>query len=120
KQDVRLLESGIRSASRKGFEAMIERRKLRVDEVDWLLPHYSSEYFRSVMYEVMPDGWKIPYERWFSNLTIKGNVGSASMYLMIEELFGSGRLKEGDRILCFVPESGRFTTAFVYLRVVAG
>ncbi|MGH8456550.1 MAG: hypothetical protein ACRETE_06155, partial [Stenotrophobium sp.] len=33
KQDVRLLESGIRSASRKGFEAMIERRKLRVDEV---------------------------------------------------------------------------------------
>jgi 3-oxoacyl-[acyl-carrier-protein] synthase-3 len=118
KQDVRLLESGIRTSSRKGFEAMIKRRKLKVDEVDWLLPHYSSEYFRKVMFEVMPDDWKIPYERWFTNLVTKGNVGAASMYLMIEELFGSGRLKPGERILCYVPESGRFSAAFVYLRVV--
>lgn len=117
KQDVRLLESGIRTSSRKGFEAMLKRRKLRADEVDWFLPHYSSEYFRKVMYEVMPDNWKIPYERWFTNLVTKGNVGAASMYLMIEELFGSGRLKVGEHILCYVPESGRFSAAFVYLTV---
>lgn len=120
KQDVRLLESGIRTSSRKGFEAMLKRRQLKVEDVDWLLPHYSSEYFRKVMYEVMPDNWKIPYERWFTNLATKGNVGAASMYLMIEELFGSDRLKAGERILCFVPESGRFSAAFVYLRVVEG
>lgn len=118
KQDVRLLEDGIRKASRKGFEAMLARRKIAVDDVDWLLPHYSSEYFRGVMYDVMPEDWKIPYERWFTNLHTKGNVGSASMYLMIEELFGSGNLKAGQRILCYVPESGRFSTAFVYLTVV--
>jgi 3-oxoacyl-[acyl-carrier-protein] synthase-3 len=39
------------------------------------------------------------------------------MYLMIEELFSSGRLRPGERILCYVPESGRFSTAFVYLTV---
>lgn len=118
KQDVRLLEEGIRVSSRKAFEAMIARRGLRVADVDWYLPHYSSEYFRSVMWDVMPDDWKIPQERWFTNLAHKGNVGSASMYLMLDELFNGGRLKAGDRVLCYVPESGRFSIAFVCLRVV--
>lgn len=119
KQDVRLLEEGIRISSRKAFEAMIARRGLRVADVDWFLPHYSSEYFRSVMWEVMPDDWKIPQQRWFTNLAHKGNVGSASMYLMLDELFNGGRFKAGDRVLCYVPESGRFSIAFVCLRVVA-
>ncbi|HUP91540.1 MAG TPA: beta-ketoacyl-ACP synthase III, partial [Solimonas sp.] len=99
KQDVRLLEDGIRTSSRKGFLAMLARRKLAVADVDWLLPHYSSEYFRPVMYEVMPEDWKIPYERWFTNLAYKGNVGSASVYLMLEELLASGNLREGQKIL---------------------
>ena len=119
KQDVRLLEDGIRKASRWGFEAMLKRRGLKADQVDWLLPHYSSEYFRKVMYEVMPDDWKIPQERWFTNLHQRGNVGSASMYLMIDELFRSGRLPAGQRLLCYVPESGRFSTGFVHLTVVS-
>lgn len=119
KQDVRLLEEGIRISSRKAFAAMIERHGLAVSDVDWYLPHYSSEHFRNVMWEVMPDDWKVPRERWFTNLAHKGNVGSASIYLMLDELFNGGRLKAGDRILCYVPESGRFSIAFVYLRMVA-
>lgn len=120
KQDVRLLEEGIRLSSRRAFETMVARRGLAVAAVDWFLPHYSSEHFRTVMTEVMPDGWKIPTERWFTNLATKGNVGSASMYLMLEELFASGRLRPGQRLLCYVPESGRFSIAFVSLRVVQG
>ncbi|MFT4046860.1 MAG: beta-ketoacyl-ACP synthase III [Solimonas sp.] len=118
KQDVRLLEEGIRISSRKAFEAMIARRQLAVTEVDWYLPHYSSLHFRSVMWEVMPDDWKIPQARWFSNLQSKGNVGSASIYLMLEELFASGRLEAGQKILCYVPESGRFSIAFACMTVV--
>lgn len=118
KQDVRLLEEGIRKASRWGFEAMLARRRLRVEDVDWLLPHYSSEFFRKVMHEVMPEDWKVPQERWFTNLHNKGNVGSASLYLMLDELFKSGQLRAGQRLLCFVPESGRFSTGFVGLTVV--
>jgi 3-oxoacyl-[acyl-carrier-protein] synthase-3 len=118
KQDVRLLDHGIRSASRWGFEAMLARRALRVEDVDWFLPHYSSDYFRPVMHEVMPDNLKIPPERWFTNLLYKGNVGSASMYLMLEELLNEKRLRAGQRLLCYIPESGRFSTAFVYLSVV--
>lgn len=118
KQDVRLLEEGIRISARKGFDDMLARRRLRSDEVDHLLPHYSSAHFRPVMWEVMPPDWKIPYERWFTNLETRGNVGSASMYLMLHDLLASGRVCSGERILCFVPESGRFSTAFVYLTVV--
>ena len=119
KQDVRLLDEGIRQCTRRGFLDMQKRRALQVADVDWLLPHYSSKFFREPLMEAMPADLKIPYERWFTNLFTKGNVGAASMYLMIEELFGSGRLKAGERILCYVPESGRFSAAFVYLRVVA-
>lgn len=37
---------------------------------------------------------------------------------MLEELFNSGKLKAGEKICCFVPESGRFTTAYILLEVV--
>jgi 3-oxoacyl-[acyl-carrier-protein] synthase-3 len=40
------------------------------------------------------------------------------MYVMLDELVRSGRLRRGERILCFVPESGRFTSAFLHLTVV--
>ena len=37
---------------------------------------------------------------------------------MLEELFHSGRLEKGKRILVMVPESARFTYAYMYLTVV--
>jgi len=119
RQDLRLLDSGIRECSRRGFRDMLARRRLALDHIDWFLPHYSSEYFRPALYEAMPDDWKIPYERWFSNLRDKGNTGAASVYLMLEELLNGGRLRPGQRLLCFVPESGRFSAAFFHLTVVA-
>lgn len=118
KQDVRLLEEGIRISSSRAFAAMLAKHPMPLDSIDWYLPHYSSQHFRQTMSEVMPDEWRIPESRWFTNLSEKGNVGSASMYLMLEELFNSDRLRPGQRILCYVPESGRFSISFVCLRVV--
>ena len=46
------------------------------------------------------------------------NVGSASAYLMLEALMQSGKLKTGDTILLSVPESGRFSYSYAFLRVV--
>ena len=37
---------------------------------------------------------------------------------MLEELFHSTRLKAGDRILCMIPESGRFSVAYMMLTAV--
>jgi 3-oxoacyl-[acyl-carrier-protein] synthase-3 len=47
-----------------------------------------------------------------------GNIGSASAFLIMEELLNSGRLKKDEHLMVMVPESARFSYAFMYLTVV--
>ena len=97
----------------------IEKKNLKAGDVDWFLPHFSSYFFRDKLFASMENiGFIIPYEKWFTNLASKGNTGSASIYVMLEELFHSGKLKEGQKLLCFIPESGRFSMAYMLLTVV--
>ena len=73
-------------------------------------------YFRKPVAEGLARaGVPIAPERWFTNLTSVGNTGSAAIYLMLDELVKSGRVRNGERLLCFVPESGRFSSGFMYL-----
>ncbi|MBN2643858.1 MAG: beta-ketoacyl-ACP synthase III [Desulfuromonadaceae bacterium] len=120
KQDVKLLnEEIVATAIDRALLPIIEKRQLDLSTIDWFLPHYSSDYFRERLYQHMvAKGVAIPYEKWFTNLATKGNTGAASIYIMLEELFYSGRLKPGERLLCFVPESGRFSICYMLLTVV--
>lgn len=120
KQDVKLLNSNIISvAVDMALSRVAEKHALHSDDVTWFLPHYSSSFFREPLMQRMADiGFKIPQERWFTNLTYKGNTGSASFYIILEELFHSGRLRRGDRLLCMVPESGRFSIGYMLLTTV--
>jgi 3-oxoacyl-[acyl-carrier-protein] synthase-3 len=119
-QDVTVLEKHLLPvAVKQSFTRMREKRQVTPDAIDWLLPHLSSEIFRGPICGVLDSlGFAIPPEKWFTNLSRKGNTGSASIFVMLEELFSSGRLKKGDRILCAVPESARFTFAYMHLTVV--
>ena len=82
------------------------------------MPHVSSHYFvEGLIKEFSAVGVNIPYEKYFMNLSRVGNVGSASIYLALNELMTSGKLKKGDRIFLCVPESGRFSYAHAYLTV---
>ena len=120
KQDVKLLNEHVMDYT--VYHAMSRLRQkhgVTPDEFDWFLPHYSSQYFRGQVYDRMQRAdMEIPYERWFTNLSTCGNTGSASIYIMLAELFGEGRLQPGQRILCYIPESGRFSTSFLALTVV--
>lgn len=119
-QDVKLLNStgGVVSVE-KTLPFILKKHDLVPSKVDWLLPHYSSNYFKQVYYDHLKAfGFEIPFKRWFTNLSYKGNTGSASIYIMLEELFHSGRIKKGDRILCFVPESARFSVCYMLLTAV--
>ncbi|MEN8302474.1 MAG: beta-ketoacyl-ACP synthase III [Campylobacterota bacterium] len=120
KQDVKLLNENITDYTvQKPLEMMLEENMFNPDEIDWFLPHYSSNYFRDEVYEKMKNAsCDIPQERWFTNLSSKGNTGSASIYIMIEELLKSGKIQKGDKLLCYIPESGRFSTAFMLLEAV--
>jgi 3-oxoacyl-[acyl-carrier-protein] synthase-3 len=118
-QDVNLLNREIiTTAVDRALTRVIAKHGLVPTEVDWFLPHYSSEFFREPLRRRMEEiGFPIPPGRWFSNLATKGNTGSASIFIILEELFHSGRLRKGERLLCMIPESGRFSMAYMHLTV---
>ena len=119
KQDVKQLNSNIvEQTLLRPLRELIEKRGLVADKIDYFLPHYSSNYFRERVFEGLASiDFEVPYERWFTNLDHKGNTGSASIYIMLEEIYRSGKLQKGQTLLCYVPESGRFSAAFMHLTV---
>lgn len=119
-QDVRILQDRLPVLLRKAVARVKKRRELLADRVDWFLPHFSSKWFQKPLAEgCRLDGLlPIPEEKWFSNLFTKGNTGSASIFIMLEELVSSGRVRSGQRLLCLVPESSRMTFAFLHLTAV--
>ncbi|MGZ3753755.1 MAG: beta-ketoacyl-ACP synthase III [Mucilaginibacter sp.] len=118
KQDITLLSDNIVALGGKKIKEIFERKGLVAADIDHFLPHISSNFFKSKIYDLVEIyGGGIPYEKWFINLYTVGNVGAASVYLMIDELFNSGRLKIGEKILLLVPESARFSYMYALLTV---
>jgi 3-oxoacyl-[acyl-carrier-protein] synthase-3 len=119
RQDIRLLphlfDVGVHEYAKLAHGGWIDPAR-----IDHFLCHYSSERFAPVVDELMQKaGLAIPRERWFSNLTSRGNTGAASIFIMLDEFLRTRTLRAGEQILCFVPESGRFTVAFVLIEVEA-
>jgi 3-oxoacyl-[acyl-carrier-protein] synthase-3 len=120
RQDIRMLKDVVIHAV-QGLLQTAKKKGLEPNTVDWLAVHYSSQVFKDESYELAAKtGFDIPRERWFTNLSTTGNVGSASIFLMLEELLYSGKLKSGEKVLCLVPESGRFLFGYMLLTVVEG
>jgi 3-oxoacyl-[acyl-carrier-protein] synthase-3 len=121
KQDVRLLNSSVvEETIGKSLASAVTKHGIKAADYDWFLPHISSAYFAKPLADHLDGaGFAIPQEKWFTNLYTRGNTGSASIFIMVDELLKSGRLKDGQRLLCFIPESGRFTGALMQLTVVA-
>ncbi len=118
KQDLNILDNIVKLGVARYFE-LIEQERFKPADVDWIVCHYSSHIFRGKIIELLEKGGgMIPEERWFTNLYTKGNTGAASLFIMLEELFNEGHLKPGQKILCMVPESGRFVISFMQLTVV--
>ncbi|MBU0680782.1 MAG: beta-ketoacyl-ACP synthase III [Proteobacteria bacterium] len=120
KQDSKLLNQEIVPFLVKGaFTPLIAKYDLKPEDISWFLPHYSSDYFRLRIADCFKElGFAIDLERWFTNLSTKGNTGSASIYIMLDELLHSGKLRKGETILCLIPESGRFSCGYMHFTVV--
>lgn len=118
KQDLRLVNNVV-SVGVQHFFNLVDENKIDPKGMDWLVCHYSSEYFKQPIVDLLKKGGlEIPEEKWFTNLHSKGNTGAASIFIMLEELLYSNSLKNGQKILCMVPESGRFITTYMMLTVV--
>jgi 3-oxoacyl-[acyl-carrier-protein] synthase-3 len=101
------------------YLSLIDDGLIRIPEIDHVVSHYSSHSLREEVVKLLTAaGAMIDERKWFSNLATKGNTGSASPYIMLDELFRSGRIKPGHKLLMFVPESGRFSSGFIYLEAV--
>lgn len=88
--------------------------------IDHFLCHYSSERFIPVVDDLLNKAQlAIPRDRWWSNLAWRGNTGAASIFIMLSEFLQKEgqRLKAGDTVLCFIPESGRFTAGYMLWEV---
>jgi len=118
KQDVKLLDEFILSKGAESMSNAMSKNKITPEHIDYFIPHVSSNFFvEGLKKGLSENGIGMADEKWFMNLSRVGNVGSASIYLALEELMNSGNLKKGDRILLSVPESGRFSFAYAYLTV---
>ena len=118
KQDVKLLGKEIVPVGTKYLKEILDKKQFDVSTIDYFLPHLSSEFFRAkIAEEILKYDIHIPQEKWFTNLSSIGNVGSGSIIMMVEELMNSGKLKSGQKILLMVPESARFTYAYCLLTV---
>lgn len=118
KQDVKLLGREIVPIGTKYLKEILDKKGFDINTISYFLPHLSSEVFRGkIAEEILKYDINIPQEKWFTNLTRIGNVGSGSIFLMLEELMNSGKLKAGEKILLMVPESARFSYAYCLLTV---
>lgn len=98
---------------------LIETKHIAIAAIDYVCSHYSSHNLREEITLLLQQaGAMIDANKWFTNLYTKGNTGTASIFIMLEELYRSGKLKKGEKVLCHVPESGRALNGFMLLEVV--
>jgi 3-oxoacyl-[acyl-carrier-protein] synthase III len=118
RQDVRVLERIVKLGV-DGALRLIGEGLLDVKRLNHLLCHYSSHHFRSRIHDMLEMcGAAIAEEKWYTNLYTRGNTGSASILIMLDEFMRDGRAAPGDTILCMVPESGRFNVAYLHFTMV--
>lgn len=118
KQDTKMLDQYIIGLGTESMVKTFDKHGVSPDSIDWFIPHISSDYFRTKLFDEMARrNIGVPEEKWFLNLAQVGNVGSASIFLALEALFHSGKLSKGQKIAMIIPESARFTYANVLLTV---
>jgi len=118
KQDTKILDQYILVKGAQSLRASFDKHELDPKSVDHVLAHISSGYFKDGLKEEFANvGLDFPWEKWFYNLSEVGNIGAGSIFIAVEQLMNSGKLKKGEKILLCVPESGRFAYSCALLTV---
>lgn len=119
KQDVRQLNTFGIPYFVDAIETALENACMKPEEINYVIPHISSMYFYGRLEEELHNrGMNLPTERWFTNLTWVGNIGSAAPFAALDEFIKTKTLSKGDTIMLIVPESGRFSYGIAMLTAV--
>ncbi len=118
KQDTKILDQYILVKGAESLRSSFDKHNLDPEKIDHVLAHISSGYFKEGLKdEFAKKGMDFPWEKWFYNLSEVGNIGAGSIFIALEELMNSGKLKKGEKVLLCVPESGRFAYSCALLTV---
>jgi 3-oxoacyl-[acyl-carrier-protein] synthase-3 len=118
-QDIRILSRYLFPLAEKFVLAAFEKHQDSLSSYQWVLPHLSSFFFRRKferLLEQLSLGGEAVTPYW-TNLATAGNTGAASIYIMLDEFLKAHSLRDGDRLLLFVPESGQFNFVLISLTV---
>lgn len=101
KQDTKLLDKYILVKGAESLRASFTKHDLDPDSIDHVLAHISSGYFKEGLKEEFAKvGLDFPWEKWFYNLSEVGNIGAGSIFIAVEQLMNSGKLKK-EKESCF-------------------
>lgn len=110
KQDIRLLKKHIINLWVNHIEKVLKNHHIKAENINYVIPHVSSMFFyKELLKEIENRNIDLKENKWFTNLTWVGNMGSASIFVALDELVRTKELKKGEKILLLVPESGRFS-----------
>lgn len=119
KQDIKLLGKHIVNVWVDHIENMLSKHNTSDSDIQYVIPHVSSMFFyHKLLEEIEKRNIDLRENKWFTNLTWVGNMGSASIFIALEEFVRTKTLKRGDKILLLVPESGRFSYGTALLSVI--
>jgi len=118
KQNVKVLSQHVAEKAVEHIYNSCKKHNFSFADVDYFLPHLSSMFFWKKLEDKLNEkGLLLDTKKWFTNLVRVGNIGSASIYVMLDELCHTRQLHNGELIYLIIPESGRFSYVSVLLEV---
>lgn len=90
--------------------ALLERNRLTLDDIDWIVPHSGTAGVQAMLAEHLG----VSAEKTLNNLVDVGNVTSASIPIALEHFMQQGKLRAGDRVLSAAVGLGWQSCALLY------
>jgi 3-oxoacyl-[acyl-carrier-protein] synthase-3 len=119
-QDVSILSRHLVPAATKFLGSALESNNDTLDSYSIILPHMSSFFFRRKLERVIASHSKDPLQPvpYWTDLATAGNTGAASIFVMLDHYLQEHEVRDGERILLFIPESGQFNFVMISLTAV--
>ncbi|MEO0508433.1 MAG: 3-oxoacyl-[acyl-carrier-protein] synthase III C-terminal domain-containing protein [Verrucomicrobiota bacterium] len=114
-QDVDILAQHMKPCAHQTLAEGLSKYKDDLGSYQYVLPHISSFFFKRYLLSELrafADGAPISY---WTNLETVGNTGAASIYIMLDQFSKTQQIRNGDKIMLFIPESGQFNFVLVSL-----
>ncbi len=96
----------------RSIQAVCERAKVAVSDVDWFVAHQANQRINEAVCERL----NVPSERMPSNIDRYGNTSAATIPILLDEMRRDGRLRPG-QLVCFAALGAGFHWGSLLIRV---